>query len=103
MRTGDNSEKAEVAEMRHMGTSRSATLRLWTILGEVIFLGALAAAIATWLDLLHIGLGVLTVSLVVGFAITLRALLLQQVVINTMTMLNVTEKLEAIEELLKEK
>ncbi len=98
----DNNLEAEIREVRRMGTRRGTGLIWQAILGQMIFLGALAVAIVTWF--LHIGPGVLTIIvLVAGFAITLRALLLQQVVINTMTMLNVTEKLEAIEELLKEK
>ena len=95
--------KAEMQKLRQMSVRRSTGLIWQAILGQAIFLGALAVAIATWLDLLHIGLGVLTIALVAGFAITLRALLMQQAVINTMIMLIVAEKLEAIEELLKEK
>ena len=98
----DDDLKAELQETRRMCNHRITSLKAQAILGQVIFWGAVAVAIVTWL--LNIGPGVLTIIvLVAGCAITLRALLLQQVVINTMTMLNVTEKLEAIEELLKEK
>ena len=98
----DDDLKAELQETRRMHNLRITRLRVGMILGQVIFVGALAMAIVTWF--LDIGPGVLTIiALLAGFAITLRALLLQLVVVNSMTMLNVTEKLETIEELLKEK
>ncbi len=70
----DDDLKAELQETRRMCNHRITSLKAQAILGQVIFWGAVAVAIVTWL--LNIGPGVLTIIvLLAGFAITLHALL----------------------------